>query len=120
MSKGENGEKDEEEDIVASKDWENARGEKIKKIEKTINLRWKHKVRREEVETSEILRKILRIEKVNRAQDRQKDFKIRWGEKVRREERLKLGREKGEECWLINETKKIERQDQKKDEIFEI
>ena len=37
-----------------------------------------------------------------------------------REERLKLGRDKGEECRLINEMKKIERQEQKKDEIFEI
>ena len=72
------------------------------------------------METSEILKEVLRIKKVNRAQDRQKDFKIRWGEKVRREERLNLGREKGEECWLIHEMKKIEKQEQKKEEIFEI
>ena len=31
MSKRESGEKDKGEDIVASKEWENARGEKIKK-----------------------------------------------------------------------------------------
>ena len=108
------------EEIATPRDWENTRGKRIEKIEKMIDLSWKNKVGKEEIKVTEVLGEILRIEKINKANHRQTDFKLRWGEKVKREERIKLGKEKGEECWLVQEMKRLEKQEQEKKESFEI